>query len=222
MIRVVSFTEAGGHPENEDAFLVRPHPRDPACLLCALADGQGGRAGGGPAARLACRTGVDLASEFAPGELADLDRWLEIVCQVDQVVHRDGAAGLTTLVAFAVRGDQLVGASSGDSAAVVLCAGRPAQVVTAGQLKNPPVGSGDAAVRPLAATLRRPWAVLAMSDGVWKYGGMERILSLDPRADGDAILSGLQGRARLPGTGEFQDDFTVVLLQDGEADERSA
>jgi hypothetical protein len=44
MVAVFSFTEVGGHLVNEDAFLVQPHPQDPACWLLLLADGQGGRA----------------------------------------------------------------------------------------------------------------------------------------------------------------------------------
>ncbi len=38
MIRVLSFSEAGGHAVNEDAFLVEPHPADGACWLGCLAD----------------------------------------------------------------------------------------------------------------------------------------------------------------------------------------
>jgi hypothetical protein len=42
MIRAYSFSTAGGHAVNEDAFLIRELQREPACYLVALADGQGG------------------------------------------------------------------------------------------------------------------------------------------------------------------------------------
>jgi serine/threonine protein phosphatase PrpC len=46
MVSVITFSEAGGHPVNEDAFAVERHPADSECWLCFVADGQGGRAGG--------------------------------------------------------------------------------------------------------------------------------------------------------------------------------
>src|SRR5438874_8982795 len=105
MIYTLSFSEADGHADTEDAFLLLPHPLAADCVLCALADGQGGQPGGGLAARLACRTCLDLASARPPGELAGPLRWLEVLYEVDRVVSREPGAGLTTLVAFAVRGD---------------------------------------------------------------------------------------------------------------------
>ena len=43
----LSHSEPGGHATNEDAFEVMQHPADPSCWIGALADGQGGQAGGG-------------------------------------------------------------------------------------------------------------------------------------------------------------------------------
>lgn len=62
MIHSVIYSEAGGHAVNEDAFRVTQHPRNPDCWLVALADGQGGRAGGGRASRLACDAVIEGAS----------------------------------------------------------------------------------------------------------------------------------------------------------------
>jgi serine/threonine protein phosphatase PrpC len=61
MIVVTSFSGAGGHPNNEDAFVVLPHPSGPDRWLCFLADGQGGRASGAEAARLACGAAAEAA-----------------------------------------------------------------------------------------------------------------------------------------------------------------
>src|SRR6187431_243497 len=52
MIVVHSTSEAGGHPVNEDAFVVLQHRDNAECWICTLADGQGGQPNGGPASKL--------------------------------------------------------------------------------------------------------------------------------------------------------------------------
>jgi hypothetical protein len=213
MIRMLSFSEAGGHPVNEDAFLAQPHPADPATWLCALADGQGGRAGGGRAAQLACQTTLELAARQTPRVLASLAAWPTLLRQVDETVARDAEAGFTTLIGFTVTDNRIFGASSGDSAALALSTGGPPQQLTAHQVKNPPVGSAVAVLMPFAARQEPPWLILAMTDGVWKYVGWERVVKLASAHHGEALLAALHGAGRLPGSGQFQDDFTVVLLE---------
>src|SRR5262245_34443345 len=75
MIRVTTFSEAGGHADNEDAFMARPHPSGSERWLCVLADGQGGQAGGAAAARLACRTMMDAAIRQPIHSLLSPDAW---------------------------------------------------------------------------------------------------------------------------------------------------
>ena len=168
MVAVHAVSEAGGHPVNEDAYLVRPHPASAECWLCCLADGQGGSAGGGRAARLACQTVMDAACRTPVGMLAGAPAWGFLLRSADEAVAADREAGLTTLVGFCVRRDRVVGASCGDSA-VLLVGGGGTTVLTAEQVKNPPVGSGAAGFAEFAAELAPDWAIVAMSDGVWKY-----------------------------------------------------
>jgi hypothetical protein len=204
VIRVFSFSEAGGHPVNEDAFLITSSPDNPEeCRVC-IADGQGGRAGGAAAARLACATAI------AFGESAS---WLDKLTHADAAVAADPDVGFTTLIGFEVRGDTIVGASCGDSAVLALCASGELTSLTASQFKNPPVGSGDATFVPFELELVSPWKVLAMTDGVWKYVGWHRINEMVKKLSGLELLVELQKVARLPGSGQFQDDFTVVLLE---------
>ena len=106
-----------------------------------------------------------------------------------------------------------LGASSGDSAVLVISDGKPATQVTAGQFKNPPVGSRMALFMPFAVKLNRPWLVLAMADGVWKYVGWDRIVEEASRARGQALLPTLQNIARLGSARSFQDDFTIVCFE---------
>jgi hypothetical protein len=211
MIQVFHRSEAGGHPVNEDAFDVRPLPHDPGGYLCVVADGQGGRAGGAAAAKRACEACVAASLDRTTDQLLRPRTWSRILQSVDEAVCDDPTAGFTTVVAFCVTKTSLCGASNGDSAAVLLT-DRPGQILTARQFKNPPVGSRDATFIPFAADLAPPWAVLAMSDGVWKYAGWESILPISPAMPGEEMLASLRSRTSLRGRGGLQDDFTLVAL----------
>lgn len=210
-MQIHTFTEAGGHLVNEDAFLVQPHPADPGCLIVALADGQGGRAGGARAAQLACSTVVEAASGTRTSALTHSGTWYDFARLADAAVAGDAAAGFTTLVAYCVHGQHVIGASNGDSALLVMT-GDEAFIWTKYQAKNPPVGSGEAAIVPFAFRLGDAWRLLGMTDGVWKYARWDRVIQVVQTHRGEEVLGELQALARLPGSGEFQDDFTVVLL----------
>jgi serine/threonine protein phosphatase PrpC len=212
MVGVHSCSEAGGHRHNEDAFCVQAHPLAPDCWLCLVADGQGGQAGGGPAARLACQTALAAAFGCRPEGLIDPSPWPGIFRQADAAVAADAAAGFTTLVGLCIYRSRVVGASCGDSAALLVSGGK-AKELSAGQRKDPPVGSEAAFAVPFAAEATEPWRVLVMSDGVWKYVGWDRLAATASRARGAEIIPALQELARLPGSGRFQDDFTVVVLE---------
>jgi hypothetical protein len=67
----------------------------------------------------------------------------------------------------------------------------------------------------MASVLVRPWKILVLSDGVWKYGGWDRIAAIAREYSGQALVDALQTPARLPRSGRFQDDFTVVLIERG-------
>lgn len=212
MVSAVSFSEAGGHPDNEDAFVISQHPLDPAAWFCCVADGQGGRAGGGRAAKLACETAAGLVRGQSPAGLIDPRFWLTLLRTVDEAVERDPAAGFTTFVGLAVIRGRVVGVSHGDSAAVIATA-EELHKLTFGQHKNPPVGSGSATPVPFQTVPVPPWKLLAVTDGVWKYVGWLRLADAARRFAGAALIDELQRAARLPGSGGLQDDFTVVLLE---------
>src|SRR5207249_4063791 len=110
MVDVTEFTEAGQHVENEDAFGLQQHPQADDCWICALADGQGGRAGGAKAAVLACETIIKSASTANPSDLASASTWASFLQLADETVSRDPTAGFTTLVGFAICQEMLVGA----------------------------------------------------------------------------------------------------------------
>lgn len=212
MPSVHTHSEAGGHAENEDAFVVRPHPAGPGCVLAAVADGQGGRAGGARASGLACGRFVEAASSLSPDELLRAGIWSGILREVDQLVTADAEAGLTTVAALCVSSTRVAGGSCGDSAVALVTAGKNA-ILTERQFKDPPVGSGDAAFVSFAADLEPPWTILAMTDGVWKYAGWEEVFKAALADSPEGIAETLRRHAALPGGG-LQDDFTLAVLRD--------
>ena len=211
MIGTLSVTEAGGHPANEDALAVFHHPLDPTAWVCFVADGQGGQPGGGRAAEWACQTAASVVVRHPPERLDDPRLWTSLFREVDDAVRIDPLAGFTTFVGLGVIGGRIAGVSSGDSAAL-LVTGAGTVDLTARQHKNPPVGSGVASPVTFAATPSPPWRLLVMTDGVWKYAGWERVIAAARREQGAETVADLQRAARLPGSGLFQDDFTVVLM----------
>jgi serine/threonine protein phosphatase PrpC len=62
-MRHFTYTEAGAGHANEDFALAQPHPADERVLLCALADGQGGRSGGREVAQMAAQKAWDLTAQ---------------------------------------------------------------------------------------------------------------------------------------------------------------
>ena len=199
MIRTHSYSCAGGHPTNEDVFVLRPFEGG---WLAVLADGQGGRSGGRHAAQLACDVVASSQSSFH-----------KRLNEADARVAADADAGFTTLVALHLTETHVEGASCGDSAAVAVCGDAAPKVLTSRQFKNPPVGSGEATFIPFEMELVLPWRVLLMSDGVWKYASWDRVWAFMSRLSGEELIEALRDAARLKTTGEFQDDFTVVLLE---------
>ncbi len=216
MIRAVTHSEVGGHAHNEDAFVLRPHPDDPHSYLGAVADGQGGRAGGAAAARRACDAFLQVASQATLPELMLPRVWDDILAFVDRAVADDPHAGFTTLVTFCVANGHLAGASCGDSALVVAPPEGAPLALTSRQSKDPPVGSGGAVFVPFHAPLRPPWTLVAMTDGVWKYAGWDAVLQAAAGAAGEDVVAALRQRAALPGSGALQDDFTLVILRGAE------
>ena len=54
-----------------------------------------------------------------------------------------------------------------------------------------------------------------MSDGVWRYVGWERLVQAASQDHGEGLVETLKGLARLPRSGQFQDDFTIVVFEEG-------
>ena len=175
---------------------------------------QAARARHAEAAQLACRTFLKQVAGRQAKQLSSPANWMTWLRSVDEAVRwipwRDIARSLPWLSGRMT----VIGAASGDCAALAYSFGEEPQVLTGRQQKNPPVGSGSACFTPFAAALASPWALLLCSDGVWKYAGWDTLLCLDSRQAGEALIATLPAqKAMLPRTGALQDDFTLVVLQ---------
>jgi hypothetical protein len=166
------------------------------------------------AAKIACRALLDAAAKHEPAQLLLPTTWTKISRLADEAVVKAPSAGLTTLIGFCITDSVVCGSSCGDSAAFLLNAYRPAEILTARQHKNPPVGSGAAPFVDFFAALQRPWILLAMSDGVWKYAGWEGIAQSALSEHDEGLIHLLRQRAKLPVGKRLQDDFTLVIFQD--------
>jgi len=211
MIEVFSHTEAGEGHENEDAFAVGAHPLDPDCLLGVVADGQGGQPHGGPAARLACRMWRDIAAAETPHQLFHGGMIEHTLHLVDRELCDEPDTGLTTLVAWAIGKDRLIGVSAGDSALMLVQRGEM-RILTERQFKNPPVGSGAVEGVEFGDSLKPPWTLVGMSDGAWKYAGWDKLRAIATEKSGQDVIDAALAACRLR-SGALLDDFTMVVWQ---------
>jgi serine/threonine protein phosphatase PrpC len=183
-------------------------------LVIVVADGAGGIPGGGPAA--------DLLLAHVEGALADTkfdvfvaSSWIDLLRSVDALVERDRAAGETTAVIVAVTDSGLVvGASSGDSGALVVRKDGTVDELTEGQHRKRRIGSGSA----VPVGFDRPaldGTLVVASDGLLGYARpnviAEVVLATE---DLDDAASSLVDRVRLP-SGGLMDDVAVVLVRLG-------
>ena len=212
-IRCLVHSEAGDGHVNEDVAVVRPHPAVANVLLCALADGQGGRAGGAEAARSAAEESLRAASSFPAAALFEASPWYPIVSAADEAVCEEDDAGFCSLVCLCVSAGKVCGASCGDSAALLLSGGSATEL-TERQHKNPPVGSSAARPVAFSAGLKTGWKLLIVSDGVWKEVGWEQLAQIAARHQGQQIIDALRQAALVSNGGRMQDDFSVVLLSE--------
>jgi len=208
---IYTFTEAGDGHANEDAIAHRLHPATDNFALCALADGQGGRSGGGIAAQAAVLLALDAACAVKPEALLSPLRWLEVCNVTDREVAAKPDTGYCTLVALAAAGAWVVGASSGDSAAVLILE-HSSVILTDRQYKNPPVGSGAVKFEAFSSRPGVRWRVLVVSDGVWKYVGWERMIAVGRSAQGNQVAEELR-REVLQSHGLLPDDFSVITIE---------
>lgn len=207
---VRTHSEAGSKVQNEDFVLAERHPGDPSIMICALADGQGGRSHGAEAARAACEAVREAAANL-PAQQLFMDRtWIRIIQEADRKAAATG--GFTTLIALAVSDDFAAGASCGDSKAFFRLAGHTELAEwTVHQRKNPPVGSECADPEPFMCHAIGGSRLLIVSDGVWKFCGYEALktaFEIPPDQVAEHLKSAVLSRAG----SSLPDDFSLITV----------
>lgn len=181
-------------------------------VVVVVADGVGGVSGGGRAANLAVKI---VAAAVLQGTFNrfSADPWVELLIHADAIIASDRHAGETTVVVVAIAEDgRVVGASCGDSGAVIVKTSGDLDDLTAGQHKKRRLGSGRATpTRFERATL--DGTLVIATDGLFSYARPQAVARVAVEHDDlEETAEALVQAVRLP-SGILQDDVTVVLMR---------
>lgn len=177
-------------------------------VVVVVADGAGGMGGGGRAADLTLKI-VGEAIEHGAFNVFSADPWAELLIHADAIIASDRHAGETTIVVVAVAEDgRVVGASCGDSGAVVVGADGDLDDLTAGQHKKRRLGSGRALPVAFERALLDGTLVVA-TDGLLSFAGPEVIARFAVEHEAAEALV----RAVTLPSGTLQDDVAVVVVR---------
>lgn len=181
-------------------------------LVVVVADGVGGVSGGGRAADLAVKI-VSEAIEHGTFNLFSADPWVELLIHADAILASDRHAGETTIVVVVIAEDgRVVGASCGDSAAVMVGGDGRLDDLTAKQQKKRRLGSGRALPVAFARALLDGTLVVA-TDGLLSYARPKEITRIAvEHEDIDEAAEALVRAVTLP-SGTLQDDVAVVVVR---------
>lgn len=166
-------------------------------LICLVADGVGGRAGGAEAASALYGAVEREASGLLP------------VPFLQEADHGLFGIGETTAVLARVSEDRISGGVVGDSGAWLVGNGQH-RVLT--QVSKPYLGSGAAYPRPFRGQWELPTLLMA-SDGLLRYTDPARIVKACSASDLEEACDALLALVRLPLSGEYPDDVSLILVR---------
>jgi serine/threonine protein phosphatase PrpC len=182
-------------------------------LVIFVADGAGGIPGGGAAA--------DLVHQFVEHAIADPhfkpfdpESWVAMLVEADSEAEQDRIAGETTCVVVALADTGgFVGASVGDSGALVIRSDGTTDELTDEQQRKRRIGSGRAS----PVTFKRAGlegVLVVASDGLFAYARPDRIAEVVLATPAlDELPKLLVNSVRLPTSGDLQDDVAIVLAR---------
>ena len=194
----------------------RPASEDRAAVVevpfgrvLVIADGVGGRPGGGEAAEFAVRSVCEWAAT-----LSRLPDPLEVAAQlrrIDAAMAKGPGGGETTAVVAVVSAEGIAGAAVGDSACWRIGT-EGYDDLTRGRPAKPWLGSGMAMPRPFHFA-GEPGTVLLATDGLWKYADGEQLRVIARGDDLQAAARALVERVRGSYSGKLPDDLAVILAR---------
>jgi serine/threonine protein phosphatase PrpC len=190
-----------GNPENQDRGAVIECDSE---RVLVIADGAGGLSGGAEAAAMA----VDLVRRQA-SILDGPDSCVALLQNVDRNVANDGAAGETTCVLAVLTGDNVYGASVGDSGAWVIQQNGVIDL-TRRQVRKPFIGTRCASPVSFSHKLSNGEKLLIATDGLFKYTSPEKIENVCQVDAPETVASRLIELIRYP-SGALPDDITIIF-----------
>ncbi len=201
---------------SEDRVAV--HARQDGGLVVALADGAGGLPGGGAAADVVLAAVNDaVQGHYVP---KSAEGWARLLAETDLRIQTASGAGETTAVVLAIDSpEHVVGASCGDSGALIVADDGSVDDLTSGQRRKLRLGSGR--VEPVPFERRGPLGgtIVVATDGLLAFArpqAIARVVAerLDLEAVADELVRAVRPRG---GIGDLLDDLAVVLVRAVEA-----
>jgi len=175
-------------------------------LVLVVADGAGGMSGGAEAAQFIAE-GVRKRICSATMNPKDL---IMLFTSLDREMAAIGAFGETTCVAVVLSDNGVVGASVGDSGALIFSKAG-VDNLTANQVRKPFLGSGRAMPVSFTRGLLEG-TLLVASDGLLKNTSLEKIAATILTADFDDAANKLVELVRYQ-SGALPDDVSVLLAR---------
>ena len=175
-------------------------------FIIVLADGAGGFGDGALVAQFI----VDKAIEaFNERILVGSSECASFLAKLDQLLIAQGEQGESTAVILVVESNSILGASVGDSGALLIRHNKSVIELTDHQHRKPLMGTGRA--NPIAfGEVFLEGTILVASDGLLKYTSLEAIKSIVTTNAIDDIANRLVDLVRLRNN-VLSDDTTVVV-----------
>lgn len=175
-------------------------------LILVLADGAGGLSGGAKAADFV----VESAKKRINFKSISPEQLCSFLSALDREMFASGTFGETTCVIVALSEGGAIGASVGDSGALIFSNAGVGNL-TMGQMRKPLLGSGQALLsgfnlKQLNGTL------LIASDGLLKYTGQEKIAATIAASTFDDAPGKLIDLVRYQ-SGALPDDVSILLVR---------
>jgi serine/threonine protein phosphatase PrpC len=177
-------------------------------LVLVVADGAGGRPGGGEAAEMVVRE-VREAAAAARRPLDPRD-WGQLLTPIDEAMADDPEAGEATAVVAVISAAGIAGASAGDSEAWLI-GPNDYHELTGCQHSKPFLGTSAAVPVPFSAR-RFEGTLLVASDGLFKYADPDGICAAARQESIDQAARDLVDLVRLR-SGSLPDDVPVILCR---------
>jgi serine/threonine protein phosphatase PrpC len=175
-------------------------------LILVLADGAGGLSGGAKAAEFV----VQSVKSRINSTIVNSGQLCSFLTALDREMSASGTLGETTCVIVILSETGVIGASVGDSGALIFSKDR-VDNLTKSQIRKPLLGSGQAS--PIGFNRSHlDGTLLLASDGLLKYTSEEKIAATISTSNFDETANKLTDLVRYR-SGALPDDVSVLLVR---------